>query len=99
MMENRIPAGAEYARQVGGRMPVDGDAERMEPLQPGLRDGLSRVLHPVAALVQIHVVRLTVGEQQEQAMPRRLLIQSRGSMPKGCTHPRISVRLESGDTP
>lgn len=61
------PAAAEDATRVTRRLAVDRQAKRGHPLLARLGNGLACVLHPVTAFVNIDVVRLAVGQDQQKA--------------------------------
>ena len=66
---------AEVARtEQRGEVPrclvIDGDAEWRNALQARLGQCLACILEPIAALVAIAVIRLAVGEQQQEAAMR-----------------------------
>ena len=95
--QQRIVVRPEHQRQVVGGMPVDGQAERRNALQPRFGDGLAHVFDAVAAVVLVDIVRLAVGEQQQQAMHRRLGHQRGARVADGGAGAGVVLRLQAGD--
>jgi hypothetical protein len=53
-------------RQVITRLGVDGDAEGMNPVTPGVDQGLARILNAVGTTIGVVIVRLAVREGDKQ---------------------------------
>src|SRR4029453_7188578 len=66
--QNGVARLAENAPEVFLALTVDREAERVDALSARLVDRLARVLDAVQALIPIDIVRLPVGEDEEQAM-------------------------------
>src|SRR5262245_59071879 len=66
--QNGVARLAENATQVFLALTVDREAERVDALSARLDDRLARVLDAVQAFIPIHIVRLPVGEDEEQTM-------------------------------
>ena len=61
------PRPAENPPGITGCLTIDRQAEHSHALSVRLRDRLSRILETVASFVEIDVVRLAVGEEEQQA--------------------------------
>src|SRR5688572_26511643 len=97
--QQRVLPGAEHAVQVARGRAVDGEAEGRDALQARLDHRLTHVLDAVAALVMVDVVRLAVGEQQQQAVADRLAHQQRAGVAQRRADARVALGLERGDAP
>jgi hypothetical protein len=73
--QHRMARLAEDAAEVILALTVDREAEWIDTTAPGLVDRLTGILHAVQPLVAVHIVRLAVRDDKEQAMRRRLPLQ------------------------
>ena len=64
--ERRIAVCAEYVGEIDGTLPVDGQAEEVNALQPRFRNRLARIFDTVRALIGVLIVGLAIREQQQQ---------------------------------
>jgi len=96
-MDQGETMGAEHVRQIVAGLFVDGDAERNQALAPRFDHRLARVLHAVTSLIQVQVIGLAVGDQQQQLAPLRAGAQQLGSLTDSRAHARVVARLEALD--
>ena len=67
--------GAKKMRQIIGTLAVNGHAEWFDALAARLQNALSGVLDAVAALIQIQIMGLAIGKDQQNFLTIRLLCQ------------------------
>ena len=62
--EQRVVTIAEHSRRVPRRLPIDGQAEGSDTLQPSLGHRLPGVLETVPPLVRVYIVGAPVRQQE-----------------------------------
>ena len=97
MREDGVGAGSEDVGQVVAALGVHRDAEQPETGPPRLLDRHARVLDGVAALVVVDVVGLAVGQQQQQPVRVRTLVQQRRRVADSRAHAGVAAGLQRLD--
>ena len=90
---------AENPRRVPRRLAIDRQAEHRDPLSPRFRDRLPRIFHPIAALVDIHVVRLPIGQDEQETARRRFTAERRGEVTDRRAETGVAVGVQRRNPP
>src|SRR6185312_6591081 len=98
--QNRVSRRTEHSCEVWIRIvPVDGQAEGVDPVGARLEYRLARILYRVRRKVPIDVVRLPIREDQQQTMTSRLRRELGCRVTNRGAEPGISARVDPGNTP
>ena len=94
MAQDREPTAAEDTSRIAGRLAIDRQAEHGDALAARLGDRLAGVLHPVRTLVDIDIVWLAVGEDQQEPTSCPFTGERRRRVPNGSAHAGVPIGVE-----
>jgi len=99
LADDGIAAATEEGREIRPRLPVDRYAEDGDVGAARLDDGLARVLDSEAALVVVDVVRLAIGQDQQEFLAIGPLRELRRRMADAGDDSRLIAGLQGRDPP
>lgn len=94
LLQYSIVPRAKHPGKILGRVPVDGNAERMNGLEAGFGHGLTHIFHAVATLVVIDIIRFSVRQQDKQAIPGAGGSEQAGGMANRSSRTRVELRFQ-----
>ena len=88
---------SEQVGQISASLTVDGDAERRQSHASGFKDGHSRVFNAIAGIVKVEIIRLAVGDDQQESATGGLFVKDIGGLADCGTHAGVETRLDGQD--